>query len=158
MITVITDKDIGQGLNVKNKKVNADVDSLHELGLKKDFDLISKLKSPIIIAHRGGRQRFPEQSLDGIEASMKDGFLPEMDLQPLGTGEIVLLHDDTVDRTMIGATGEASDLTLKEWKSARIKPAILGGRDATPPTFEDVLNLYGGRTVLVRLAIFRVHL
>lgn len=149
MITVITDKDVGEGLNIENGKVNADVGALHQMGLRKEVDLISKLKSPIVIAHRGGRQRFPEQSLDGMEASMKDGFLPEMDLQPLKTGEIVLLHDDTVNRTMTGASGKATNLTLEEWKSARIKPAIKGGRDATPPTFEQVLDQLGGRTVLV---------
>lgn len=112
-------------------------------------DLVSKIESPTYISHRGGRHLYPEESMDGFRASMESGFLPEMDIQYLSDGTLVLLHDSTVDRTMTGVTGNASSITPAQWKKARIKPAIKGGKEAFPVFFEDLLDELGGKVVLV---------
>jgi len=89
------------------------------------------------IAHRGGK---PENSMAGIASVEAD--LIEIDLRRTKDGVIVLIHDDTIDRTTDG-TGKVSDLTLKEVKSFKLE------NDDVIPTFEDVLS----RDVLWKLDI-----
>ena len=66
----------------------------------------------------------------------------------LSDGTLVPLHDETVDRTMTGATGDVSLLTRKQWLSMRIKPAVTGGKDAQPYFFDQYLDELGGQTLL----------
>ena len=112
-------------------------------------DLVGALKAPIVIAHRGGRYVYPEHSMEGYIASMESGFLPEPDIQFLGDGTMVCLHDATVDRTMTGITGNVSTLTRGDWLQARVRPVYEGGKSAAPVFFEDVLDQLGNRTVIV---------
>lgn len=112
-------------------------------------DLVGALKAPIVVAHRGGRYVHPEHSLEGYIASMESGFLPEPDIQFLGDGTMVCLHDATVDRTMTGITGNVSTLARGDWLQARVRPVYEGGKSAAPVFFEDVLDQLGGRTVIV---------
>lgn len=112
-------------------------------------DLISKLTAPLVVSHRGGALVHPEHSMEGYEASMKAGFIPEQDIQFLSDGTPVLCHDTTVDRTMVGATGNVSSLNLQQWKACRIINPVPGGKTAAPLTFEEVLDQLGGRCVLM---------
>lgn len=114
------------------------------------LDLLTPaLARPLYAAHRtGGGLVWPEQSMDGIEAAFRAGFAAEVDIKPLADGTLVLCHDDTVDRTMTGVTGNVSALTVAQWRdSARLKPVIPGGRKLLAPFWEDVLNVYGGRGI-----------
>ena len=69
-----------------------------------------------VAAHRGNSRWFPENTLPAFESAFK---LPvdqmEIDLHMTKDGEIVMMHDHTVDRTTNG-TGLVRDLTLKEIK------------------------------------------
>jgi glycerophosphoryl diester phosphodiesterase len=79
------------------------------------------------------------------------GFIPEFDLQPLVDGKtLVSCHDATVDRTMnnIG-TGPVNTKTVSEWKRARIRPAVPGGREGRPILWDEVLDKWGGHVILV---------
>lgn len=112
-------------------------------------DLVSDLKSPLIMAHRGGGKAcYPEEGIRGMRAAMDAGFVPEMDVQFLQDGTPVLCHDATVDRTMTGITGNVSDKTLKDWRQARLASPLPGGRDDTPMTLDDVLTKLGGQVLL----------
>lgn len=111
--------------------------------------LLSRLRTPTIIAHRGARNLYPEQSLEGLRAAVADGYLPEVDVRALADGTLICLHDAQVDRTMTGRTGFAIDLTLEEWMAMRIRPAMVGGRDALPYLLDDFLDEFGGRIPLV---------
>ena len=113
-------------------------------------DLIGNLEAPVVIAHRGGGALvYPEQGLRGIIAATEAGFLPEVDVQFLSDGTPVLCHDNTVDRTMTGASGLVKDLSLDQWRQLRINPVFEGGRDDRPLTLADTLDYMGGRIVLV---------
>ncbi len=69
------------------------------------------------IAHRGGNRAAPEATLEAFTTALELGAdVLEMDVQRTRDGVIVVLHDDTVDRTTDG-TGRVSDLTLAEVKS-----------------------------------------
>lgn len=67
-----------------------------------------------IIAHRGASGYRPELTLDAYELALRqkaDGV--ECDIQLSADGEVVVMHDDTVDRTTDG-TGRVDSLTLAE--------------------------------------------
>ena len=67
--------------------------------------------------HRGFSGNYPENTLlafsKAIEAGC-DGI--ELDVHLTKDGEVVVIHDETVDRTTDG-TGFVADYTLKELKS-----------------------------------------
>jgi glycerophosphoryl diester phosphodiesterase len=68
----------------------------------------------LIIAHRGDSAHRPENTLASFASALEVGAsLVEFDVQLTRDGEVVVLHDPTVDRTTDG-TGQLSDLTLKE--------------------------------------------
>lgn len=61
-----------------------------------------------LIAHRGGR---PENTLTAFRTAMQAGARAlELDVRCSADGELVVIHDDTVDRTT-GGHGRVSDLT-----------------------------------------------
>lgn len=69
------------------------------------------------IAHRGANFLAPEETLEAYHAAKESGAdILEMDLQRTADGEIVVLHDSTVDRTTDG-TGRVRDMTLAQIKS-----------------------------------------
>jgi glycerophosphoryl diester phosphodiesterase len=66
--------------------------------------------APRAIAHRGGRGLWPENTLHAFRSAAALGVdVLEMDLRQTADGEIVVLHDDTVDRTTDG-TGPVASL------------------------------------------------
>lgn len=82
---------------------------------------------PVIIAHRGGGGTEPEATLPTMLAThlRTPEAIIEFDVFRTKDGEIVVMHDATVDRTTNG-TGRIADLTLAEVK------ALDAGYCATP--------------------------
>ncbi|GAA1831262.1 glycerophosphodiester phosphodiesterase [Microlunatus capsulatus] len=112
---------------------------------------VADLVFPLTISHRGGPDIYPENSWEAKEGSVASGFVPEFDLQLLADGRtLVSCHDATVDRTMTGiGSGHVSTKSVAEWTTARIRPAIPGGREGRPILWDEVLDRWGGRVVLV---------
>ncbi len=68
----------------------------------------------LLIAHRGGAGLWPENTIYAFEHAVELGVdVLEMDVQSTKDGELVVLHDETVDRTTNG-TGRVQELTLAE--------------------------------------------
>jgi glycerophosphoryl diester phosphodiesterase len=68
----------------------------------------------LLIAHRGGGKLAPEETLPAFENAAGLGAdVLELDVHSTADGEVVCLHDDTVDRTTDGS-GAVHDLTLAE--------------------------------------------
>jgi len=66
------------------------------------------------VAHGGGLGRAPANTLAALEQAVADGAdILEADAQLTADGILVLMHDDTVDRTTNGS-GRVMDLTLAE--------------------------------------------
>lgn len=99
-----------------------------------------------IWAHRGCSQRYPENTLLSFQkAADIEGLTGiELDIQLTKDGEIVVIHDERVDRTT-EAMGFVRDYTLAELKRLHIYA------DANPaqeiPTMEEVLDLLYDRLV-----------
>ncbi|PWH83509.1 glycerophosphodiester phosphodiesterase [Algibacter marinivivus] len=75
----------------------------------------------LVIGHRGAKGHFAENTIESIKKAMDlgvDGI--EIDVHRCATGQLVVLHDFTLDR-MTDATGEVSKQTLKELKRAVVK-------------------------------------
>jgi glycerophosphoryl diester phosphodiesterase len=71
-------------------------------------------RRPIGFAHRGGVREFPENTLFAYTQAQRLGLeVLEMDVYPTADGEIVVIHDATVDRTT-DSSGDVSSLTLAE--------------------------------------------
>ncbi|MGB5519964.1 MAG: glycerophosphodiester phosphodiesterase family protein [Gammaproteobacteria bacterium] len=55
---------------------------------------------PVLVAHRGYMEKYPENSLSSIEAALQAGAcMVEFDVQMDANGQLLLLHDDNFKRT-----------------------------------------------------------
>lgn len=90
---------------------------------------------PQLIAHRGGPAYAPENSLTAFRNAIAVGAdWIEMDIQMTQDGALVVVHDETVDRTTNG-TGRVRDLTLEQVR------ALDAGSNERVPTFDEVIVL-----------------
>jgi len=72
---------------------------------------------PLVMAHRGGRGLWPENTLYAFEHAVNLGVdVLEMDIHSTADGALVVMHDDTVDRTTEG-NGSIQSLTLDQIKA-----------------------------------------
>jgi glycerophosphoryl diester phosphodiesterase len=93
---------------------------------------------PLCIAHRGASGLEPENTLRAFECAMALGATwLELDVQRLGD-DLVVLHDDTVDRTTNG-TGRLQDFTLGQLR------ALDAGAGERVPLLAEVLEMVAGR-------------
>ena len=87
-----------------------------------------------IIAHRGGYALFPENTCAAFRACEGLADRIEFDVQVSADGELVVIHDETVDRTTDGS-GAVADLTLVQLKAldagSKFSPAFAGERIPT---------------------------
>ncbi len=78
--------------------------------------LWSNKKRPLVMAHRGDQATAPENTILAMESAVKVGAdVLETDVRMTKDKELVLFHDETLDRTTNG-TGKISDYTLDELK------------------------------------------
>jgi len=74
-------------------------------------------RTPLVIAHRGGKGLWPENTLYAFERAAKLGVdVVEMDVRASSDGVLVVLHDSSVDRTT-GGHGRMAEKTLSEVKA-----------------------------------------
>jgi glycerophosphoryl diester phosphodiesterase len=105
--------------------------------------------SVIISGHRGGLARgFPENSLEGLENVLNSipAFF-EIDPRLTKDSVIVLLHDETLDRTTNGK-GYLRDHTWEQLSSVRLKDHLGTVTDFRIPKLEDVILWSKGKTVV----------
>lgn len=84
---------------------------------KRDYKEVLNYDRPIVLAHRGGSLLAPEHTMPAFEKAQSlgvDGF--EIDIRLTKDEEIVVFHDETIDRTSDGS-GFIKDYTLEELKS-----------------------------------------
>jgi glycerophosphoryl diester phosphodiesterase len=105
---------------------------------------------PLVAAHRGGALLWPENSLGAFRNALAlDVDFLETDIHLTADGELVVLHDATLDRTTTG-TGAVRAVALADLAGIRLR-----GLDGTPtgervPTLTAVLELLeGSRTELL---------
>ncbi|WP_299445888.1 glycerophosphodiester phosphodiesterase [uncultured Phascolarctobacterium sp.] len=89
-------------------------------------------------AHRGFSGKYPENTMLAFKKAVEagaDGI--ELDVQLTKDGEVVIIHDEKVDRTTNGA-GNVRDFTLAELRKLDASYIYTGKMDVNPvPTFEE---------------------
>lgn len=85
------------------------------------FEGLGNVQMPGIWAHRGCCMAYPENTIPAFTAAAALSGLVgiELDVQLTRDGELVVIHDETVDRTTDGH-GNVRDYTLQELKQLRI--------------------------------------
>lgn len=80
-------------------------------------DFLQKSEKTLVIAHRGGLTHAPENTLEAFRHGENIGVdILEYDVFITADGELVVIHDETVDRTTNGS-GRVNELTLEEIQS-----------------------------------------
>lgn len=71
--------------------------------------------APLLMAHRGGAGLAPENTLLAFRRAVEwwEADVLELDVQPTRDGEVVVIHDATVDRTTDGS-GRVAELPLEQ--------------------------------------------
>lgn len=98
------------------------------------------------IAHRGYHDATAgriENTLPAAEAAIAKGFAIECDLQLTADRQVVVFHDDTLDR-LTTSSGDVAGKSLSEIRAARFRSG-----DGTIPTLSDLLDLVNGKVPLV---------
>ncbi|WP_307440036.1 glycerophosphodiester phosphodiesterase family protein [Bacillus sp. V2I10] len=120
---------------------------------------LKKGKRPFIIAHQGGEGMAPGNTLAAFSLSEKlevDVF--EMDVHLSKDEEVVIIHDDTVDRTTNG-TGAVKDMTLQQLKQLDAGYHFIGpdgthpyrNKGVTIPTMEEIFTAFPGYPMTIEL-------
>ncbi len=105
------------------------------------------------VAHRGASAYAPENTIAAFDKAveMKADYI-EIDVQRSMDGELVLIHDTTVDRTTDGS-GRVGDFTFEELRSLDAgswKGEQFAGEHI--PTFDEILDRYHGKIgILIEL-------
>jgi len=95
---------------------------------------IQSNKNIYVAAHRGWRSKYPENTIEAFEAALTlDVDQLETDVRITKDGELILIHDDTVNRTTNGS-GKVCDHTLAELK------ALDAGNGAKIPTLIEFME------------------
>ena len=107
----------------------------------------------LIYGHRGASGYAPENTLEAFWLSMDmgaEGF--ELDVHMSRDGELVVIHDETVDRTTDG-TGLVRELTQKQLKALDASNGMAAYRGAKIPTLEEVFALVQNTNHVVNVEI-----
>ena len=101
-------------------------------------------------AHRGLYDNYhgiPENSLAAFRRAAEKGYGAEMDVQLTKDGQVIVFHDDDLDR-MCGVSGKIWDRTLAELQQLRLLDT-----DETVPLFTDVLDVlkHGAGPLIIEL-------
>ena len=90
----------------------------------------------IFYAHRGlydNLNGIPENSLPAFRAAAEKGYSVELDVQLSSDGQVVVFHDDTLDR-VCGVHGNVADFPLADLQRMKLLDT-----DEAMPLFTDVL-------------------
>jgi glycerophosphoryl diester phosphodiesterase len=111
----------------------------------------SDIQHPLVIAHQGGDGVWPGDTMYAFEKAVEIGAdVLEMDAHITKDNQIVLMHDEKVDRTTDG-TGLIEDLTLPElkqldaaykWSNDNGKTFPYRGQEIEVPTLEELFQKF----------------
>lgn len=97
----------------------------------------------MIVGHRGAAGYEPENTLLSFQKAIDIGVdWIEMDVHRSADGHLVVIHDDTVDRTT-GGHGKVSEMTLAELKK------LNAGKGQQIPTLQEVIDLAKGKVKMI---------
>ena len=114
------------------------------------------MRKIIIEAHRGARAEAPENTLAAFQRAL-DLKAPsiELDIHPAADGTLMVIHDDTLDRTTDG-TGPVAALVLRDLRKldagAKFQAGFAGERI---PTLNEAMGRVAPTSTLLNIEIKR---
>ena len=107
-------------------------DALREALLTRDRKTVYRVEDGI-----------PENSLPAFRRAVEAGYGIELDLHLTTDGQLVVFHDDTLDR-VCGVSGRVDESSYPELQQLR-----LSGTDETIPLFSQVLEVVAGKIPMI---------
>ena len=106
-----------------------------------------------IFAHRGASAYAPENTVEAFALAMEQGADGiELDVQMTKDGQVVVIHDETIDRVSDG-TGAVRDYTLEELKKFHFSNHMENYENAVIPTLKEVLDLIKSSNMLLNIEL-----
>jgi glycerophosphoryl diester phosphodiesterase len=115
--------------------------------------IISEFKNPLgkevlVAAHRGDWRNAPENSIAAIKYAIAMGVdIVEIDLQKTADGQLVVMHDEKIDRTTTGK-GKVSDFTLDSLKTLYLRNGCGVPTHHRIPTLEEAMLAAKGKVMV----------
>lgn len=120
--------------------------SAPEASLKEVFNPESK--RVLVTAHRGDWRNTPENSIQALKNCIAMGVdIMELDLKKTKDGHLVIMHDQTIDRTTTGK-GNVSDYTLAEIKTFFLRSGSGHPTKHRVPTFMEILAIAKNKIII----------
>ena len=97
-------------------------------------------------AHRGLYEldeSVPENSLPAFQRAVENGYGAELDVQRTKDGQIVVFHDDSLQRAC------GVDRPIRDFTYAELQRYPLFGTEERIPLFSDVLRIFDGKQPLI---------
>ena len=105
------------------------------------------------MAHRGASANAPENTMPAFELAVAHGADGvELDVHLTKDGELVVMHDERVDRTTNGK-GFIKDFTLEELKRLDARNGMEGFGGVQVPTLAEVYSLFAGSRHIINVEI-----
>lgn len=106
-------------------------------------------KQVLVAAHRGDWRNAPENSIQALRNSIRMGVdILELDLKMTKDSVLIIMHDNTIDRTTSGK-GKPEDFTFEELMKLRLRNGLGRVSDHhTIPAFASFLKEAKGKIIL----------
>ena len=137
-------------IGCKEEPSKENVGSLKNISLD---SIVSLYKNPsdhyvMVIAHRGDWRNFPENSIEAVRSAIKLGVdMVEIDIRKTKDGKLILMHDETIDRTTNGS-GKVSEMTFSEIEPLRLMSGVGVPTDFKIPTLNEALLECKGKIMI----------
>lgn len=106
-----------------------------------------------IFAHRGASGYAPENTMPAFELAVEQGADGiELDVQMTRDGELVVIHDETINRTSNG-DGWVKDYTLKELREISFDNGMTEYQGVQIPLLKEVLGYLQGKETCVNIEL-----
>ncbi len=111
--------------------------------------MFADLPRPTIFAHRGSSAHAPENTLAAFELALRqDADALELDAKLTADGEVVVIHDPTVNRTT-GSTGVVHKMTLEQLRELDAGSFFdIAFKGERIPTLKEVFEAVGNKTFI----------
>ena len=132
------------------KQVQSTAEEKTPIAIKQlTYALHNPQKNHILISsHRGDWRNAPENSIQSLKNVIAMGVdICELDLKKTKDGHLVILHDNTIDRTMTGK-GKPADFILPQLKEMWLKDGAGHKTQHKIPTFEEFTDVSKDKILL----------
>lgn len=111
--------------------------------------MLAQLPHPMIFAHRGASAHAPENTIAAFQLAVQQGADGiELDVTLCANGRVVVIHDETVDRTTLGS-GRVREMFLHELRCLDAGSHFdVAFRGEPIPTLEQVFDAVGHKTFI----------